>query len=76
MIFPLVYVAFIYIRTWILNFDPEVPFIYPYYFLDLETQGIAGVIKWVLILMAGFVVTGYILLGIDCLCKNKNKKHN
>ena len=60
-------------RAWILNFDPEAPYIYPYFFLNLDTQGIAGVIKWVLILLAGFVVTGYMFFGIDRLLKKKNK---
>ena len=71
MIFPLVYVIFIYTRAWILNFDPEVPYIYPYFFLNLDTQGIAGVIKWVLILLAGFMVTGYLFYGIDRIAKKK-----
>lgn len=72
MIFPLVYVLFIYIRAWILDFNPEVPYIYPYFFLDLNTQGIFGVVKWVLILLASFVVTGYIFWGIDYRTKRKN----
>lgn len=71
MIFPLVYVLFIYTRAWILNFDPEVPYIYPYFFLNLETQGVAGVIKWVLILLAGFTVTGYAFFAIDRLLNKK-----
>lgn len=71
MIFPLIYVIFIYIRAWLLDFNSEVPYIYPYFFLNLETQGVGGVITWVLLLLVGFIVTGYIFFGIDYLLKNK-----
>jgi hypothetical protein len=69
--FPAVYVVFIYIRAAILNFNPEVPYIYPYFFLNLETQGIAGVTKWVVILFTGFIVLGYLFYGIDKIVKSK-----
>ena len=69
--FPALYVVFVYIRAAILNFDPEVPYIYPYFFLNLETQGVAGVVKWVAVLFAGFIALGYIFYGIDKLIKSK-----
>lgn len=71
MIFPLVYVVFVYIRAWILDFNPDAPYIYPYFFLNLDTQGVAGVMKWVLILLVGFAVTGCLIFGIDRLAKKK-----
>ena len=71
VIFPLLYVVFVYVRAAILNFDPEVPYIYPYFFLNLETQGIGGVAKWVVILFAGFIALGYIFYGIDKAVKSK-----
>ena len=71
VIFPLVYIVFVYVRAAILNFNPEVPYIYPYFFLNLETQGVAGVAKWVVILFAGFVALGYIFYGIDKIVKSK-----
>lgn len=69
--FPLVYIAFVYIRAAILHFDATAPYIYPYFFLNLETQGIAGVAKWVVILMAAFVVVGYLFFGLDRLIGKK-----
>ena len=45
MIFPLVYIVFVYIRAWILDFNPEAPYIYPYSFLNLETQGVVKLKK-------------------------------
>jgi hypothetical protein len=69
--FPALYVVFVYIRAAILNFDPEAPYIYPYFFLNLETQGVAGVTKWVAILFAGFITLWYIFYGIDKLIKSK-----
>lgn len=71
VVFPLLYIIFIYIRAAILNFDPEVPYIYPYFFLNLETQGILGVTKWVVILFVGFIALGYIFYGIDKCIKAK-----
>ena len=71
VIFPVLYVIFVYIRAAILNFNPEAPYIYPYFFLNLEKQGIAGVAKWVVILFAGFIALGYIFYGIDKLIKSK-----
>lgn len=71
VIFPLVYVVFIYVRAAILGFNPDVPYIYPYFFLNLETQGIAGVARWVAILFVGFIALGYVFYGIDKLIKSK-----
>ena len=71
VVFPVLYVAFVYIRAAIVNFNPEVPYLYPYFFLNLETLGVAGVAKWVLILFAGFIALGYIFYGIDKLIKTK-----
>lgn len=71
VVFPVLYVAFVYIRAAIVNFNPEVPYLYPYFFLNLETLGVAGVAKWVLILFAGFIALGYIFYGIDKLIKSK-----
>lgn len=50
------------------------PLIYPYFFLNLETQGIGGVIKWIVILLIFFVVVGYLFWVIDKLGKKKCKK--
>lgn len=69
VIFPLIYIVFIYIRAAIVNFNPEVPYLYPYFFLNLDNLGIAGVAKWVAILFVGFIVLGYIFYGIDKIIK-------
>ena len=71
VVFPTLYVIFVYIRAAILNFNPDAPYIYPYFFLNLETQGVAGVAKWVAILFVGFIALGYIFYGIDKLIKSK-----
>ena len=73
VVFPMLYIVFIYIRAAILNFNPEVPYIYPYFFLNLETQGVTGVTKWVAILFAGFIALGYIFYGIDKIIKSKQE---
>ena len=76
--FPLAYVFFLLIQAIILKFDSSIlipttttPLIYPYFFVNLETQGVAGVIKWVVILSAAFVVVGFVFFGLDRLGKKK-----
>jgi len=71
---PIVYVVFIYIRAWILEFNAEIPYIYPYFFLNLDTQGVAGVLKWVGILLAAFIVVGFIFFGLDRLVKSPKEE--
>ena len=71
VIFPVLYVVFVFTRAAIVNFNPEVPYLYPYFFLNLDNLGVAGVAKWVVILFAGFIALGYIFYGIDKLIKSK-----
>ena len=71
VIFPMLYIVFVYVRAAILNFNPEVPYLYPYFFLNLDNLGVAGVAKWVAILFAGFIALGYIFYGIDKIIKSK-----
>ena len=67
VVFPVLYIIFIYTRAAIVNFNPEVPYLYPYFFLNLDNLGVAGVAKWIAILFVGFIVLGYIFYGIDKL---------
>ena len=41
------------------------PLIYPYFFVNLETQGVFGVLMWVGILAAAFAAVGYLFLALD-----------
>ena len=70
--FPALYVAFVFVRAAIVNFNPQVPYLYPYFFLNLDTLGVSGVAKWVAILFVGFIALGYIFYGIDKIIKSKN----
>lgn len=76
VVFPALYVVFIYVRAAILNFNTEIPYLYPYFFLNLETQGVAGITKWVVILFIGFITLGYIFYLIDKLIGSKNKPNS
>ena len=71
VLFPVLYVAFVFIRAAIVSFNPEVPYLYPYFFLNLDNLGVAGVARWVVILFAGFIALGYIFYGIDNFIKSK-----
>ena len=77
--FPLAYLIFIFAQAAIMKFDTsilipgtETPLIYPYFFVNLETQGVAGVAKWIVILLSAFVVVGFIFFGIDKIGKKKS----
>lgn len=76
--FPVAYLVFIFTHAAIMKFDTSVlipgtttPVIYPYFFLNLETQGVGGVAKWVVILLAAFVAVGFGFFGLDKLGKKK-----
>ena len=79
--FPVAYVVFILIQAVIMGFDTSIlipgtttPLIYPYFFVNLETQGVGGVLKWILILLVGFMAMGYLFFGLDKLGKKKTQK--
>ena len=74
--FPLAYVLFLLIQACILRFDSSIlipttttPLIYPYFFVNLETQGVDGVLTWIGILSAAFVAVGSLFFGMDKLGK-------
>ena len=76
--FPLAYVTFLLIQAVILKFDSSIlipttttPLIYPYFFVNLETQGISGVLTWIGILVVAFSAVGYLFLALDKLGKKK-----
>ena len=76
--FPLAYAVFIFIQAAILSFDSDIlipgtttPLIYPYFFVNLETQGVGGVIKWIVILLIAFIAVGYLFFGLDKLGKKE-----
>lgn len=78
-LFPIAYVVFIFIQAAILKFDTSIlipgtttPLIYPYFFVNLETQGVGGVVKWIVILLIAFVALGYVFFGLDKLTKQKH----
>ena len=80
--FPLAYVVFLLIQAVILNFDSSIlipttttPLIYPYFFVNLETQGIDGVLMWIAILSAAFVAVGFAFFGLDRLGKKKKENN-
>lgn len=74
--FPAAYIVFIFVQAAILKFDTTIlipgsttPLIYPYFFVNLETQGVAGVAKWIAVLLIAFVAVGYLFFGLDRMAK-------
>ena len=79
--FPLAYVILLLVQALILNFDSSIlipttttPLIYPYFFLNIEKEGL-GVLVWVLALAVAFVAVGFIFYGLDKLGKKDNSKN-
>ena len=78
--FPVAYVIFLLIQAIILRFDSSIlipttttPLIYPYFFVNLDTQGVSGVLMWIGILSVAFAAVGYLFIGLDKLGKkNRN----
>ena len=71
---------FLLIQALILNFDASIlipttttPLIYPCFFVNLDTQGIGGVLMWIGILSVAFVLVGFLFFGLDKLGKKKAK---
>ena len=76
--FPIGYVIFLLIQAVILKFDSSIlipttttPLIYPYFFVNLDTQGVGRVLMWIGILAAAFVAVGFVFYGLDRLIKSK-----
>jgi hypothetical protein len=78
--FPLAYVIFLLIQAVILKFDSSIlipttttPLIYPYFFVNLDTQGVSGVLMWIGILSVAFAAVGFAFFGLDRLGKRRSK---
>ena len=78
--FPLAYVVFLLIQAIILKFDTSIlipttttPLIYPYFFVNLDTQGVSGVLMWIGILSVAFIAAGFAFFGLDKLGKKKSE---
>jgi hypothetical protein len=78
--FPLAYVIFLLIQAVILKFDSSIlipttttPLIYPYFFVNIDTQGVGGVLMWIAILSAAFAAVGFAFFGVDRIGKKTDK---
>ena len=78
--FPLGYAIFLLIHAAILGFDTSIltptgtTLIYPYFFVNLETQGVPGVLTWIAILSVAFVAMGFGFYGLDRISKKQKDK--
>lgn len=77
--FPIAYAVFLLIHAAALKFDTSVltptgsVLIYPYFFVNLDTQGPTGVLMWLGILAVVFVAVGFAFFGLDRLGKKSSK---
>ena len=76
--FPLAYAIFLLIQAIILKFDSTIltptssVLIYPYFFVNLDTQGVDGVLMWIGILGVAFAAIGFAFFGLDRIGKKKD----
>lgn len=68
LVIPLIYVGYIFVLGAII---PE--FVYPYFFLDVNTLGYGGVLLWVLALFCVFAALGYLLWLFNRLQRRDGK---
>lgn len=68
LVIPLVYVGYIFLLGAVI---PE--FVYPYFFLDVNTLGYGGVLIWVLVLFCVFAALGYLLWLFNRLRRKDGK---
>lgn len=61
-IYPLAYSAYSLVRA---EFEPDSPFRYPYFFMNVDTLGWSGVLVNVSIIAVAFTALGYLVLLID-----------
>ena len=78
--FPLAYAIFLLIHAAILGFNTSIltptgsTLIYPYFFVNLKTQGVPGVLMWIAILSVAFVAMGFGFYGLDRISKKQKEK--
>jgi hypothetical protein len=51
------------------------PLIYPYFFVNFDTQGVPGVLMWIGILALAFAAAGFLFFGLDKLLEKLSKKN-
>ncbi len=80
LIIPICYLVYIYVRVAIIknamSVDLEEALLYPYPFLNVDEQGIGGVVMWVAILIACYVGVGYILWALDSIPRFREKRNH
>lgn len=74
LLFPLGYMIFVFVRGALWNFSPEAPHLFPYFFLNFQTQGVGGVAMWMVALLVLLQVTGFALMGLDRIGKKTGAK--
>ncbi len=74
--FPYAYLAFIFIRAYMLGGVGDD--LYPYFFLDVSDLGVSGVAQWIAILTVIFVALGFVFVAINKGGKKTKEKglHN
>lgn len=74
-LFPIIYIIFIFSRAYLLNSQGvhnAETVIYPYFFLNIDKQGVPGVVSWCIALALGFIFVGFLFAMVDRLVKTSD----
>ena len=76
---PLLYCAFIYIRSAIPEISYKAKVIYPYFFMNVKNLGFEKVAIWLSVMLLVYIAAGYVLYavvnGVAALCEAFKHKH-
>ncbi len=76
-VFPLVYTVFVYVYS---SFGGKfyiagIVLDYPYFFYDIGELGILGVVIWLAVILAAFIILGYILVILDSFFYKRSRRN-
>lgn len=81
ILFPFSYMVFILIQAAIMRFDTSIlipgtntPLIYPYFFMNIEKQGVGGFVMWMFMFLVAVLTIGFLFFGIDRILPSKKNK--
>lgn len=68
---PTIYVTFMFVRAWILNFDSKENNLYPYFFLNIENLGFTGAFSLCILFTLCYIIVGVVFIRLDKLIRSK-----
>ncbi len=74
MVIPLIYIIFIFLRALFIETGTEGIVVYPYYFIDVDKNGIFRVLINIAGVVIAFIVFSYLMMFLDIVIGKLGKK--